>query len=256
MERLLQGVLAKIIRKGTLRIMTATGRCFTLGDNTGKPLALRFTSPSAELGILLDPELKFGEAFTDGTLIVEQGTIADVLALVMEQTRAFKAPPWAQPQWLIRYLHRRWAQFNLPSRARQNVAHHYDLDGRLYSIFLDADRQYSCAYFENDDQTLDDAQLAKKRHIAAKLLVQPGHSVLDIGSGWGGLALYLAEMCGAHVRGVTLSDEQLALSRGRAAEKGLARQVEFALADYRQTTGTFDRLVSVGMFEHVGLGFY
>ena len=256
MERLLQSALGKLIRTGTLRIVTATGRAFTLGDNTGKPLTLRFVSPAAELGILLDPELKFGEAYTDGTLVVEQGTIADVLALIMEQTRALTAPPWAKPQWLIRYLQRRWQQLNRPHRARHNVAHHYDLDGRLYSIFLDADRQYSCAYFETPDATLDDAQLAKKRHIAAKLLVEPGQRVLDIGSGWGGLALYLAEMCGARVRGVTLSDEQLALSRGRAAEKGLTQRVEFELTDYREAAGTFDRIVSVGMFEHVGVGFY
>src|SRR5207302_6110037 len=137
----------------------------------------------------LDPELKFGEAYVDGTMVVERGSIADVLALIMEQTRALKAPPWAQPQWLMRYLWRRWQQLNRPSRARHNVAHHYDLDGRLYSVFLDADRQYSCAYFETPDQSLDDAQLAKKRHIAAKLLTAPRHQVLDIGSGWGGLAL-------------------------------------------------------------------
>ena len=138
----------------------------------------------------------------------------------------------------------------------RNVAHHYDLDRRLYSLFLDADRQYSCAYFEHPEQSLDDAQLAKKRHLAAKLLVNPGARVLDIGSGWGGLGLYLAETCGAHVTGVTLSDEQHALSRARAEEKGLADRVEFRLQDYRDVAERFDRIVSVGMFEHVGVGYY
>ena len=142
------------------------------------------------------------------------------------------------------------------ARARSNVAHHYDLDRRLYSLFLDADRQYSCAYFEQPEQSLDDAQLAKKRHLAAKLLVEPGARVLDIGSGWGGLGLYLAEMCGARVTGITLSEEQFALSRQRAEEKGLGGQVEFRLQDYRDIDERFDRIVSVGMFEHVGVGFY
>jgi cyclopropane-fatty-acyl-phospholipid synthase len=136
------------------------------------------------------------------------------------------------------------------------VAHHYDLDGQLYALFLDADRQYSCAYFETPDQSLDDAQLAKKRHLAAKLLIAPGQRVLDIGSGWGGLALYLAETAGGRVTGITLSQEQLALARVRAAERGLSGTAEFRLQDYRDVPDKFDRIVSVGMFEHVGVGFY
>ena len=165
-------------------------------------------------------------------------------------------PGWARPAWLARYLWRRLQQFNPPRRARRNVAHHYDLDGRLYSLFLDADRQYSCAYFEAPDVSLDDAQLAKKRHLAAKLLTRPGVKVLDIGSGWGGLGLYLAEMCGARVTGITLSEEQHSASNARAAEKGLAARCEFRLEDYRDLGERFDRIVSVGMFEHVGVGFY
>ena len=137
-----------------------------------------------------------------------------------------------------------------------NVAHHYDLDGRLYSLFLDADKQYSCAYFETPDASLDEAQLAKKRHLAAKLLVKPGDRVLDIGSGWGGLGLYLAEMTGADVTGVTLSTEQLQVSNARAAEKNLTQSAKFLLEDYRDIPGPFDRIVSVGMFEHVGVDFY
>src|SRR6478735_1917709 len=254
MDRLLQFLLRRFIQRGTFKVTTSRGRTFTCGDNTGTPVAIRFTTRAAELGILLDPELKFGEAYTDGTLVVEQGTIADVLAITLGQQMWL--PNWAWPQWLLRYIGRRLAQFNPRTRARRNVAHHYDLDGRLYSLFLDADQQYSCAYFEHPEQSLDDAQLAKKRHIAGKLLVDRDARVLDIGSGWGGMGLYLAEMPGARVTGVTLSEEQLALSRARADEKGLTDRVEFRLQDYRDVAERFDRIVSVGMFEHVGVGFY
>jgi cyclopropane-fatty-acyl-phospholipid synthase len=192
----------------------------------------------------------------DGTVLIEQGSIADVLGVVLDQCAGGRPPFWARTQWLLRYLYRRLKQFNPPQRARRNVAHHYDLDGQLYALFLDADRQYSCGYFETPDQSLDDVQLAKKRHLAAKLLIAPGQRVLDIGSGWGGLALYLAELGRGQVTGITLSEEQLALARVRANEKGLSGNVEFRLQDYRNVTDKFDRIVSVGMFEHVGVGFY
>jgi cyclopropane-fatty-acyl-phospholipid synthase len=256
LDRLLQRVFALIVQTGTLRVTTASGRMFTVGDGTGTPLALRFSSRAAEFGILMDPERQFGEAYMNGTLTIEEGSIVDVLALVMSQVSALRPPRWTRPQWLARYLGRRLRQLNPRRRARRNAAHHYDLDSRLYALFLDGDRQYSCAYFETPDQSLDDAQLAKKRHIAAKLLLAPGHRVLDIGSGWGGLALYLAEACGARVEGVTLSRQQLSLSRARAEEKGIAGKVDFRLADYRDLNGRFDRIVSVGMFEHVGVGCY
>jgi cyclopropane-fatty-acyl-phospholipid synthase len=215
---------------------------------------VRFTSRAAEWGILLDPELKFGEAYMNGTFVVEQGTIADVLAIALGQNT--ELPHWARPQYLIRYLARRLAQFNPRKRARRNVAHHYDLDGRLYSLFLDADRQYSCGYFTSPAQSLDDAQLAKKRHLAAKLLPNETTRVLDIGCGWGGLGLYLAELTGADVTGVTLSQEQYAIANERAAEKGLSDRARFLLQDYRDAEGPFDRIVSVGMFEHVGVDHY
>jgi cyclopropane-fatty-acyl-phospholipid synthase len=256
LARLLQKVLSLTVRTGKMRVTPVGGPAFTVGDGTGPLLALRFTSRAAELGMLLDPELRFGEAYMDGTLTVEEGSIAEVLALLMSQASVLRPARWARPRWLIRYLGRRLNQLNPPWRARRNVAHHYDLDGRLYALFLDADRQYSCGYFERPDQSLDDAQFAKKRHIAAKLMLSPGHRVLDIGSGWGGLGLYLAEMCGARVEGVTLSQEQLSLSRARADEKASAGKVAFRLADYRDVTGRFDRIVSVGMLEHVGVGFY
>jgi cyclopropane-fatty-acyl-phospholipid synthase len=254
MEQVLKALLRKLIRKGNIRVTTAQGSTFTCGDGTGVPVAIRFASRAAERGILLDPELRFGEAYMDGTIVVEQGTIADVLAIVLGQ--ANRLPYWAQPQWLIRYLYRRLLQFNPRRRARRNVAHHYDLDEQLYSLFLDADRQYSCAYFEFDGQSLDDAQMAKKRHVAAKLLIAPRQRVLDIGSGWGGLACYLAEILGARVTGITLSREQLAYAAAHATERNLTGLIDFQLKDYRDVSGQFDRIVSVGMFEHVGVGFY
>jgi cyclopropane-fatty-acyl-phospholipid synthase len=256
MDRVLEVVLRSFIRHGTLRLTTAGGRVLQFGDGIGELVAVRFTTRAAQWGMLLDPELKVGEAYMDGTLVMERGSIADFLALAMSQDKSGKPLRWARVQWLVRYLWRRLAQFNPPTRARRNVAHHYDLDQQLYALFLDADRQYSCGYFESPEQSLDDAQLAKKRHVVAKLLVGRGQRVLDIGSGWGGMALYLAEMAGARVKGVTLSDEQFALSRARAEEKGLSDRVEFRLQDYRDIAERFDRIVSVGMFEHVGVGYY
>ena len=259
MDRLLQFLLKTFIRRGTFRVTTSRGTVLTFGDGTGQPVSVRFTTRAAEWGILLDPELKFGEAYMNGTFVVEQGSIADVLAICLGQNT--DVPHWARPQGLLRYLARRLTQFNPRQRARRNVAHHYDLDGRLYSLFLDADRQYSCGYFESPEQSLDDAQLAKKRHLAAKLLLgRDRHErdlrVLDIGCGWGGLGLYLAEIAGADVTGVTLSQEQHAIANERAAEKGLAERARFKLQDYRDVDGPFDRIVSVGMFEHVGVNHY
>src|ERR1700760_1956588 len=254
MDRVLRFFLGQFIRRGTMICPTASGAKFTCGDGTGKPVAVRFLTTDAERRVLLNPELALGEVFTEGTFVVEQGSIAAALAILMDQPEIL--PRWAKLQWWVRYLVRHAQQFNPPSRSKNNVARHYDLDGRLYSLFLDADKQYSCAYFETPDATLDDAQLAKKRHLAAKLLIQRGHRVLDIGSGWGGLGLYLAEMTGASVTGVTLSQEQLQVSSARAAEKSLAQSAKFLLQDYRDVPGPFDRIVSVGMFEHVGVDFY
>ena len=255
MDRLLQILLGHYIKRGSLRLTTSRGTVMTFGDGTGKPVAIRFATRATEWAILRNPELTFGEAYMDGSLIVEQGTIADVLEVVMRQQQ--DAPPrWARVQWLFRFLRRRLLQFNPRRRSRENVAHHYDLDGRLYSLFLDADRQYSCAYFETPDQSLDDAQLAKKRHLAAKLRLKPNQRVLDIGCGWGGLALYLAELTGVSVTGVTLSQEQFGVANSRAAEKNLAGKAQFRLQDYRDIGEKFDRIVSVGMFEHVGVGHY
>jgi cyclopropane-fatty-acyl-phospholipid synthase len=255
-ERLLRVALTRFIRTGNLRLSVGDGKPLDFGDGSGPPVAIRFANWRAVAKVFLNPELRLGEAYMSDGFLLEQGTIADLLAVLMSQGSHDTVPVFARPQAMMRFSRRRLDQFNHRRRSRQNVAHHYDLDARLYSLFLDADRQYSCAYFESPDQSLDDAQLAKKRHLAAKLLVEDGHRVLDIGSGWGGLGLYLAEHCGARVTGVTLSQEQLKLAQGRAAEAHLADSVEFRLQDYRDLNERFDRIVSVGMFEHVGIGHY
>ncbi len=255
MDWLLRVAIARLIRRGTLRLTTARGTLLTFGDGNGPTVGARFTSIWAELAVMLDPELKVGEAYMDGTLVIEQGSIADLLALAMESARQ-RALRRYHPIEALRLAWRWLKQLNLRGRARRNVAHHYDLDEQLYALYLDSDRQYSCGYFDTPGITLDDAQLAKKRHLAAKLLLDRERRVLDIGCGWGGLALYLAEIGGARVTGITLSKEQLALARHRAEEKDLAGAVDFRLQDYRDITEKFDRIVSVGMFEHVGVVFY
>ena len=254
MDRLLRFFLQTFIRRGSLAVTLADGSRFSCGDGTGKAIRLRFMTSVAQRRILLDPEMAFGECLMDATLVVENATITELLELVMGQPSF--APTWAKPLQQLRFLTRHIQQFNSRRRSKRNVARHYDLDGRLYSLFLDSDRQYSCAYFERSDQSLDDAQLAKKRHLAAKLLVEPGQCVLDIGSGWGGFGLYLCEIAGGRVTGVTLSDEQLRVARQRADEKKLSDRVEFRLQDYRDVEGPFDRIISVGMFEHVGVDYY
>jgi cyclopropane-fatty-acyl-phospholipid synthase len=252
MDRLLRYFLQQFIRRGAMNFTTASGAKFSCGDGTGQPVSVRFLTADAERRVLLNPELALGEVYMEGTFVVENATIADALAILMDQPDI--VPRWARLQWWLRYPIRHIRQFNPRSRSKDNVAHHYDLDGRLYSLFLDADKQYSCGYFETPDATLDDAQLAKKRHLAAKLLIERGNRVLDVGCGWGGLSLYLAEMTGANVTGITLSSEQLQVANARAAEKNLT--AKFFLEDYRDVTGPFDRIVSVGMFEHVGVDFY
>lgn len=254
MDGVFRLLLSRFIRRGTIIFTTSGGTTFTCGDGTGAPVHARLTSPLAQRRLLLDPELALGEIYMDGGLVMQHGSIADLLAIAMDQPDW--TPRWAKLHGLVRYWIRTLHQFNPRSRSRNNVAHHYDLDGRLYALFLDSDKQYSCGYFETPDTSLDDAQLAKKRHVAAKLLTAPGQRVLDIGSGWGGLGLYLAETCGADVTGVTLSQEQLQVSNARAAERGLASRARFLLQDYRDVPGPFDRIVSVGMFEHVGVAHY
>jgi cyclopropane-fatty-acyl-phospholipid synthase len=256
-ESLLAKALAELVKRGNLTVVTAKGKRLQFGDGTGEAVTIRFADTGAQIAFLYDPELRVGELFMNQRLLVEQGTIYDFLYTVLRDSQDVPPHPmFAVLDW-VRYATRRLRQNNTASRARDNVHSHYDLGDELYTLFLDADWQYSCAYYEQPDITLEQAQLAKKRHIAAKLLIQPGQSVLDIGCGWGGTALYLAEVAGAGtVDGITLSDEQLKRAEARAAERGLSDRVKFRIEDYRATKGPYDRLVSVGMFEHVGIGYY
>jgi cyclopropane-fatty-acyl-phospholipid synthase len=256
MPPLIHAFLSRIIGTGRLAVERSCGSVFAVGNGTGQPVGVRFTDRAAERQLMLNPELALGELFMDGRLVMTRGSVYDLLELVASNLGAMTAPGLASIRDRVRVALRPWHQRNTLRRAKSNVAHHYDLDGRLYDLFLDADRQYSCAYFEHPRQGLDDAQLAKKRHIASKLLIEPGQRVLDIGSGWGGLALYLAEHCGADVTGITLSEEQLQLALRRVARRQLGSQVHFRLEDYRTVAERFDRIVSVGMFEHVGVGYY
>jgi cyclopropane-fatty-acyl-phospholipid synthase len=257
MVKVLTALLSRIVNRGSLTVVTSGGKELVFGDGTGPEVRVRFADPGAERLLLVNPDLRLGELFMDGRLIVERGSIFDFLATVLGAAGAMPRPLLLRIRDQIRLLTRKSISDNNPWRARRNVAHHYDLDHRLYRLFLDRDFQYSCAYFEYPGQSLEEAQLAKKRLITAKLLVEPDSRVLDIGSGWGGLGLYVKQMGGAaDVLGVTLSTEQLSVARERAREQGVEDSVRFALRDYRDVDGTFDRIVSVGMFEHVGPRFY
>jgi len=256
MNTLLRLFLDQTIRVGSLDVVDPAGKLHHFGDGSPATVRVRFATPAIERAIVLHPQMRLGMAFVNGNFLVEAGSIYDFLALVLSNDRD------PRPSWLaaflprIRYLMRRLRMVNTKKRARGNAAHHYDIDHRLYSLFLDGDLQYSCAYFETPEAGLDEAQMCKKRHLAGKLLLKPGMSVLDVGSGYGGLGLFLAEAFEATVTGITLSTEQLGVAKRRAAERGLEARTRFLLQDYRDITGSFDRIVSVGMFEHVGFDSY
>lgn len=253
LENVIDSALHKGIAHGNLRVAYPSGRAENYGDGSGKPIAIRITHPADLRAIALDPGLAVAEAYMDGTLVLEHGDIYDLIAAAKSNMRPEIATPGAWFQHLRRSVALAPVARAIGLKAaRANVAHHYDLDERLYRLFLDEDMQYSCAFFERPGMTLDQAQLAKKRLIAAKLLVRPGARVLDIGCGWGGMALYLARCCDADVTGITLSQEQLRVAEARAEAAGLSHRVHFRLQDYREITETFDNIVSVGMFEHVG----
>jgi len=250
--RVLDPVLHARIKTGSLTVIDWKGDRTTYGSGTPH-VTVRVHDRATALHLLLDPELAAGEAYMDGTLTVEDGGgIYDLLDLVLMNSG------WVYPDWpsklgnAVRVLGRRVAQFNPASRARRNVAAHYDLPDELYDLFLDADRQYSCGYFLKPDDTIERAQAQKKRHIAAKLLLEPGQRVLDIGSGWGGLALTLNEISGVDVTGLTLSEHQYQVSQERARDAGRDGSVRFLLQDYREVEGPFDRIVSVGCLNMSG----
>jgi cyclopropane-fatty-acyl-phospholipid synthase len=246
----------KVIQTGRLTIIDAHGRRHVAGGPGGPAATVRLHDKALHYRLALNPYLYLGEAYMDGTLTIEQGSLYDFLSIcAINVDRAFEQPlkrVLSAAAKVLRHLH----QHNPTRLARAHVAHHYDLSDRLYDLFLDSDRQYSCGYFSHGHHDIERAQRDKKRHLAAKLLLAPGQRVLDIGSGWGGLALYLAEVGGGEVLGITLSEQQLKASRLRAERAGMADRVRFELRDYREQAGSFDRIVSVGMFEHVGVKHY
>ena len=248
----------RMIRDGEMRVTDHRGTVHTYGKPsvTIAPAAFRLTDDASSRAIAITPVLGAAEAYMDGKLLLEQGDILDLLRLVTYNVRWDRDNPVRYRLWRQARVAGFVGQFNQERRARRNVAHHYDLSDRLYDLFLDVDRQYSCAYYTDPANSLDRAQGDKLAHIAAKLDLQPGQRVLDIGCGWGGMALYLHRVAGVEVLGVTLSEEQLKVARARAAEAGVSGHVKFELIDYRALTGQFDRIVSVGMFEHVGLPHY
>lgn len=249
---LLRWYLNAMVKQGNLSIIGVDGVSHNYGDGSGPQVRVRLTQSSLYWKLALHPDLYSGEAFMDGSLVMESGSIYDMLNLMGSQLDSGKNKKWTLID-RTRTLARRMARMNPIGRAKKNVAHHYDLSGEIYGLFLDRDLQYSCAFFEYPDQSLEDAQLAKKRHIAAKLDLRPGMKVLDIGSGWGGLALYLAEIYDVSVVGVTLSEEQHKLSSQRVKNRGFEEKIDIRLLDYRLLDEKFDRIVSVGMFEHLGI---
>ena len=247
----------RLIRIGDLTVIDADGRthCFS-GADAGPDVTIRLHDRALHRRLMTHPYLAFGEAYMDGTLTLEKGTIYDALDLAARNMGQVDTFPLQRLRDSFRRLLAFIETYNPVERARKNVAHHYDLSGALYDLFLDADRQYSCAYFRTDNDSLEVAQHNKKAHIAAKLRLKAGQKVLDIGSGWGGMGLYLAQTADVDVTGVTLSVEQQKLSEERAKAAGLADRVGFHLRDYREEPGRYDRIVSVGMFEHVGVAHY
>jgi cyclopropane-fatty-acyl-phospholipid synthase len=254
-ELVLKTAMTRIIQHGTLALQLPDGRTLNFG-NGGPVVAAKIQDWRTLRRLALNHDLALGEYYMDGTLIVTQGDIYDLLALCLANIGLGYGHWFRQMQHRLRWLGRRFMMHNPIGRAQQNVAHHYNLSDDLYDLFLDAERQYSCALYETSEDSLENAQARKMRHIAAKLRMKEGAKVLDIGSGWGGLALFLARATGADVTGVTLSVDQQHYAEARAASEGLSNDVRFRLKDYRLESGRYDRIVSVGMFEHVGVGHY
>ena len=256
-DRALEVFLKRFITRGRLAVTLPSGKVIEAGDPAAPPYAIRITDPKVVRRLCFDPDMGLGEGYMDGKILIQNDDLRGLFSVISQNFyRDTQLPLWQRPIGWARSILRNLMMINPAARSKSNVAHHYDLSGELYELFLDTDRQYSCAYWSHEGMTLEQAQEAKKQHIARKLLLQPGMRVLDIGCGWGGMALTLARDYGVRVVGVTLSEEQLKIARSRAQAEGLAGQVEFHLMDYRKIEGPFDRIVSVGMFEHVGVPQY
>ncbi len=252
----LSKMLAAFVRTGSLTVIDAEGATHVFAGAPGPSVTMRLSDPSLYRKLFFNPELHAGEAYMDGRMTFPGSSLRDFLTLYSANRLSLGNQPVQKALRRVSRGLKRFQQANPIGTAQKNVAHHYDLGNDFYRRFLDAEMFYSCAYFRKPDDTLEAAQIAKCRLIAAKLDLKPGQRVLDIGSGWGGLARYLAKVADVEVLGVTLSKEQYALAVERAGAEGLSDRVKFELKDYRELTQTFDRVVSVGMFEHVGVGHY
>jgi len=254
---LIEKLVGQVVRKGRLTLLMPDGKKMEFGPGGGRSLTVRLADRKTAFAIARNPRLGLGEAYMDGRIILEDGDILDLMELVTGANRWEEGGAGRKAIGKGKNpLKKLWRARNKVQRARKNVAHHYDIGNELYRLFLDDDLQYSCAYFTDPKNSLEQAQVDKKAHIAAKLALEPGQHVLDIGCGWGGTALYLNRVAGVRVTGVTLSEQQLKVARQRAEAAGVADQVQFQLIDYRLVDGQFDRIVSIGMFEHVGAAHY
>jgi cyclopropane-fatty-acyl-phospholipid synthase len=250
-------LLRSVVQAGTLVLLRQGKPPQTFGNGAAPRVTIRLADRAAEWRLATNPDLALGELYMEGRLTIEEGDIAGLLDLLIRNLGAGSDSALRRMTGCFRRITRALSQFNPASRAKAHVAHHYDLSARLYDLFLGADKQYSCAYFRNPEASIEEAQYAKKRHIIAKLHIdRPDLSVLDIGCGWGGMGLQLARDTGAKVTGITLSEEQLVVAKDRAERSGLGDRCDFRLEDYRAVQGRFDRIVSVGMFEHVGVPYY
>ncbi len=250
---LLSRCLKSLIKYGTLVVIDASGKKHVYSATPSPRVSVRLHTPVLPWKLAVNPHLYLGEAYMDGTLTIEEGDVFDLLDILTGNAGTQYGGRLFDMIASINRVTRLLAQYNPVSRSRQNVAHHYDLSDELYALFLDRNRQYTCAYFADENDDLETAQAQKQAHIAAKLCIEPGQRVLDIGCGWGGLAFYLSQKCEAQVKGITLSQNQIDYATSESERLGLNRQVSFELKDYREIDERFDRIVSVGMFEHVGV---
>ena len=249
--------LNNLFKHDGFELIDSNSKKYVIGKpSREKPISLKLLDPKLMQKLLLYPDLYFGEAYMDGSLVIENGNITEFLDLAFKNIGRGNINSYGAVIKKLRGTYRYLTSFNKIAKSKENVAHHYDISEKLYNLFLDENRQYSCAYFKNENDTLEQAQNNKIHHIIKKLNIRPNQKVLDIGSGWGTLALAIAKETQASVTGITLSENQFEYSKNKAKEMNLSNKVDFKLIDYRQLNEKFDRVVSVGMFEHVGRKFY